>query len=148
MPGTDLIPLDNAGVTVAAPLSLRYEEWPGGEVLSVIVTGPLGAVELQIRPRLLSWPGGGMSVEYHSHKPMPGADTRMKDCSVLGGTCYSDGISGATQAFFEPLFRAGDAEAIVAELARRYTLSTWSYEATDTAAAADGADVGGSEATS
>lgn len=139
MPGSNLTPLGNAGVTVPGPLSLRFEEWPGEEVLSVIVTGPLGAVELQIRPRLLSWPGGGMSVEYHSRQPMPGADTRMNDCPVLGGTCYSDGITGGTQAFFEPLFRAGDAEAIVADLARRYTASTWSYDNPDTAAASGSA---------
>jgi hypothetical protein len=28
MPGTDLIPFDGA-VPVSAPLSVRYEEWPG-----------------------------------------------------------------------------------------------------------------------
>ncbi len=86
MPGTDVIPFERHGVTLPDPLSLRVEEWPGGDVLSVIVTGPLGAVELQVRPNQLSWPGGGMSVEHHSHQPRPGADTARTDCPALDGT--------------------------------------------------------------
>jgi hypothetical protein len=135
MPGTDLIPFEHSDVTVPDSLSLRFEEWPGGETLSVIVTGPLGAVELQLRPSQLAWPGGGMSLEYHSHQPRPGADTARTDCPVLDGTCYGDGGYGNTQAVFEPLFRAGNAAAIVAELVDRYTDTTWSY-GEDTAVAA------------
>lgn len=119
MSESDLIPVDTT-ISVPAPLSLRYLEWPGRSVLSVIVEGPLGAVELQVRPTLLSFPGGGMSVEYHSRQPIYGGDTALSDCPVLGGDCYPDGGSGGVQALFEPLIRAGDAEEIVAELARRY----------------------------
>jgi hypothetical protein len=66
-----------------------------------------------------------MSVEYHSRQPMYGDDTALTDCSVLGGDCYADGGSWGVQEFFEPLIRAGDAEEIVAELARRYNANTW-----------------------
>jgi hypothetical protein len=115
MPGTDLIPFDGA-VPVSAPLSVRYEEWPGGAVLSVIVDGPLGCVELQIRPAHLSAPGGGMSVEYHSHQPMPGADTPVRHYPVLDGVCYSDGGSGGErEALPEPV--AGEFPANGSEVA-------------------------------
>ena len=130
MPETELIPFDG-GVPVPAPLSVRYQKWAGGAVLSVIVDGPLGSVELQIRPALLALPGGGMSVEYHSRQPMPGADTLISDCWVLDGDCYADGGSGGVQAEFEPMLRASDAEAIVTELARRYRVTTWTCDGQD-----------------
>ncbi|RAS59488.1 hypothetical protein C8D87_114100 [Lentzea atacamensis] len=125
MSGTDLVVFDTS-VSIPPPLSLQVRRCPLDSYLSVIVIGPLGAVELQVRPELLHSPGGGMSLEYHSRQPRLCADTEMADCEVLGGdTCFPDGITGGTQSTFEPWFRARDGQAVVDELVRRYLATSW-----------------------
>ncbi|GAA2678910.1 hypothetical protein LV78_005470 [Actinosynnema pretiosum] len=71
-------------MSVPTPLSLRLLPHPSGSLVHVIVDGPPGAVELQIRPALLGTFGGGMSVEFHSRQPVYGAETPMPHCEVLG----------------------------------------------------------------
>lgn len=120
MSGADVVSFEGS-VSVPAPLSVRLLRGPVDSSVSVIVDGPLGAVELQIRPALLELPGGGMSIEYHYRQPMPAAETGRQDCEVLGcAECYHDGITGGTQADFEPWFRTRDGQSIVDGLVRRY----------------------------
>lgn len=131
MSGNDLTPFDG-GVTVPAPLSLRLRRCPFNSVHSVIIVGPPGAVELQIRPALLDTFGGGMSVEYHSRHPMPGAESPLPGCEVLDGApCYPDGMSLGAQGEFEQWFRARNAQAIVDELVRRHQGTTWTLDGPD-----------------
>ncbi|GAB3162147.1 hypothetical protein [Amycolatopsis sp. cg9] len=128
MSGNDLVLFDG-GLTVPAPLSLRLRRCPFNSVHSVIVDGPPGAVELQIRPALVATLGGGMSVEYHSRQPMPGADSALPGCEVLDGQpCYPDGGTLGTQSEFERWFLARDGQAIVDELVRRHQGRAWTLD--------------------
>ncbi|MGW4527809.1 hypothetical protein [Amycolatopsis sp. NPDC004378] len=131
MSGNDLTPFDG-GVTVPAPLSLRLRRCPFNSVHSVIVVGPPGAVELQIRPALLDTFGGGMSIEYHSRQPMPGAENPLPGCEFLdGATCYHDGTGLGSGNEFERWLRDRDGQAIVDELVRRHQASTWTLDGLD-----------------
>lgn len=131
MSGSDLVLFD-AGLAVPAPLSLRLRRCPFNSVHSLIVVGPPGAVELQIRPALLDTFGGGMSVEYHSRTPMPGAENPLPGCEALEGEpCYPDGGTLGTQSEFEQWFQARDGQAIVDELVRRHQGRTWTLDCLD-----------------
>lgn len=133
MSGADLVQFDSS-VTVPAPLALRLHRRPFDSVISVIVDGPPGAVELQIRPALLGTLGGGMSIEYHSRQPTYAAESSMSGCEVLGGaTCYPDGMSLGIQSEFECWFRAHDGQAIADELVRRHQGTTWTLDDEDDA---------------
>jgi len=128
--GADLVLFDD--VSVPAPLSVWLLRYPFDSVLRVIVDGPLGAVELQIRPNLLGSLGGGMSIEYHSRRPRYGAESPMPHCEVLdGGVCYADGMTLGAQSLFEDLFRARDGQAVVDELVRRHQGTTWTFDDED-----------------
>lgn len=131
MSGNDLTPFDG-DVTVPAPLSLRLLRCPFNSVHSLIVVGPPGAVELQIRPAMLDAFGGGISVEYHSRQPMPGAETPLPGCEVLDGApCYPDGTSLGAQNEFERWLRDRDGQAVVDELVRRHQANTWTLDGLD-----------------
>ncbi|MFI6029486.1 hypothetical protein [Amycolatopsis magusensis] len=132
MSGSDLVLFDGSPA-VPAPLSLRRRRCPFNSVHSVIVVGPPGAVELQIRPALLDAFGGGMSLEYHSRQPMPGAETHpTSGCEVLdGATCYHDGNGLGSGNEFERWLRARDGQAIVDELVRRHQGTTWTLDGLD-----------------
>ena len=131
MSGSGLALFDG-GVTVPAPLSMRLWRDPFDRAYSVIVDGPPGAVELQICPATLNTFVGGMSILYHSRRPMPGAQSPTSDCAVLGGAvCYSDSMSLGPQGDFERWFRARDGQAIVDALVRRYQTTTWTLDNDD-----------------
>ena len=131
MSGRGLVLFDG-GLAVPAPLALRLRRCPFNSVHSVIIVGPPGAVELQIRPALLDTLGGGMSVEYHSRQPIPGAENPLSGCEVLDGQpCYPDGMTLGTQSEFERWFLARDGQAIVDELVRRHQGRTWTLDGVD-----------------
>lgn len=136
MPEADLVVFDTS-VSISDPLSLRVLRCPLDSFLSVIVIGPLGAVELQIRfSELEQRYGGGMSLAYHSRQPAFGLEDGRPNCPVLDGArCFLDGITGSTQATFEPWFRTRDGQAVVDELVRRYQTISWTHDDEDLAAA-------------
>lgn len=130
MSGADLVVFDD--VSVPEPLSVRVLHRPFGSVLRVIVDGPPGAVELQIRPRPPGSLASGMSIEYHSRRPRFGAESSLPHCEVLHGVdCYADGMRLGDQSVFEDWLRARDGQAIVDELVRRHQVITWTLDDRD-----------------
>lgn len=128
MPEIDLVVFDTS-VSVPAPLSLQVRRCPVDSRVSVIVIGPLGAVELQIRPSLLATVGGGMSLEFHSRQPMYTSVTMLPDCAVLdGAVCFPDGMTLGAQSTFEQWCHARDGQAVVDELVRRYQATDWTLD--------------------
>jgi hypothetical protein len=128
MSGSDLALLSR-NVTVPAPLSLRLRSCPFNSVHSVIVVGPAGAVELQIRPALIDLHCGGMSIEDHSRQPTAAALEPTPDCEVLDApTCYHDGVTLRPGSEFERWFRVRNGQAIADELVRQYQATTWTLD--------------------
>lgn len=117
MPSTDLAEIAAATLPAEPELTLRYatpETWER----SLICEGPLGAVELRV---LL---GHMMSLEFHARQGHP-EETPVADCPVLGGDCWPDGSGLGVREKFEPLLRAGDPAAVLAELAASYHANNW-----------------------
>ncbi|MDT7784990.1 MAG: hypothetical protein QOF58_3409 [Pseudonocardiales bacterium] len=125
MSETGLVVFDTS-MSVPAPLSLQVRHLPDGSRVSVIVVGPLGAVELQIQPSLLATAVGGMSLEFHSRQPMYTSETGLPNCAVLDGeVCYPDGTTLGARSTFERWCHARDGQAVVDELVRRYQATDW-----------------------
>lgn len=98
----------------------------------MIVDGPPGAIELQIRPDQPALFGGGMSIEVHSRQPMSGAERAMPHCEVLDGAdCYADGTTLGAGNEFEQWLRARDGQAVVDELVRHHQGTMWTPDDED-----------------
>ncbi|WNV83131.1 hypothetical protein [Umezawaea sp. Da 62-37] len=131
MSGTGLVLFGD--VSVPAPLSVRLLRYPYDTVLRVIVDGPPGAVELQIRPGTPDSLILMMSIEYHSRQPMAAAQNPMPHCEALSGVdCYPDGATLNAQNEFETWFRARDSQAIIDELVRQHQRTSWTLDDNDT----------------
>ncbi|UUV32118.1 hypothetical protein NQK81_01335 [Amycolatopsis roodepoortensis] len=137
MSGKDLVLFDG-GIAVPAPLSMRLWQCPFGTLHRVIIDGPPGVVELQIRPDSPSDLSSTMSLEYHSRTPIFGADEPMHACALLGGAaCYPDGVALGPQDLFQAWLRTRNGKAIIDELVNLHH-AMWPSESDTTNAAEQG----------
>ncbi|HET6285722.1 MAG TPA: hypothetical protein VFG15_03090 [Amycolatopsis sp.] len=104
-------------IAIPAPLSMRIWQCPSGTLRRVLIDGPPGVVELQIRPGATDDITWKMSLEFHSRQATSGSDTALPNCDVLGGVaCYADGFAFGSQDRLQIWFLARNGQAIVDEL--------------------------------